>query len=75
MKDKDWRGQDKWKHMGVCLVLAVLCPPLAVCAAVWKEWHDRRTPGNHWCWWDVMADACGIVVGTAMHVGIVMAIV
>lgn len=65
MKDNDWKGKDKPKHIGVCLVLAVLCPPLAVCAALCKEWMDKKSYG-HWCWWDIAADAVGVAVGTGV---------
>ena len=39
-----WRGKDKVKHFGVCLVLAVICP--------------------------IVADVAGIVLGSAVHVGL-----
>lgn len=74
MKDKDWKGIDKLKHMGVCLGLSIVCPPLAIGAAVWKEWYDKKSYG-HWCWWDLAADAVGIVAGSAVHYGVMLAII
>ena len=65
-----WTGKDKVKHFCVCLVLAVICPIVAAVVAVAKEVHDERTDGNHWCWKDILADAVGIVLGSAVHVGL-----
>ena len=62
-----WTGKDKVKHFGVCLVLAVICPIVAVVVAVAKEVHDDGTEGNHWCWKDIVADVVGIAVGSAVH--------
>ena len=55
------------KHFGVCLVLAVICPIVAVAVAVAKEVHDHYQPNNHWCWKDILADAVGVVLGTVVH--------
>ena len=62
-----WRGKDKVKHFGVCLVLAVICPIVAAVVAVAKEVHDDGTEVNHWCWKDIVADVVGIAVGSAVH--------
>ena len=62
-----WKGKDKVKHFGVCLVLACICPLVAVVVAVAKEVHDERTDGNHWCWKDIVADVVGVVLGTVVH--------
>ena len=62
-----WRGKDKVKHFGACLVLAVICPIVAVVVAVAKEVSDERTDGNHWCWKDIVADAVGVALGSAVH--------
>lgn len=70
MKDTDTKGKDKFKHFGVCLVLAFLCPLAAIVAAVSKEIHDRKT-GGHFCWWDILADALGVIVGTTFHAVII----
>ena len=64
-----WTSKDKVKHFGVCLVLAGICPIVAVVVAVAKEVSDARTEGNHWCWKDIVADVVGIALGTAVHVG------
>lgn len=62
-----WRGKDKVKHFGVCLVLAVICPIVAVVVAVAKEVHDDGTDSNHFCWKDVVADAAGVALGSVVH--------
>lgn len=67
-RDK-YTGKDKVKHFCVCLVLAGICPIVAMVVAVAKEVSDERTEGNHFCWKDIVADVAGIVVGTALHVG------
>lgn len=28
-----------------------------------KEYGDKYAPGNHWCWWDLLADYLGNVTG------------
>lgn len=65
-KDK-YTSKDKVKHFCVCLVLAGICPIVAVVVAVAKEVHDERTEGNHWCWKDIVADVVGVVLGSAVH--------
>lgn len=68
-RDK-YTGKDKVKHFCVCLVLAGICPIVAVVVAVAKEVGDERTEGNHFCWKDIVADVAGIALGTAVHVGL-----
>lgn len=29
--------------------------------ALGKEYGDKNATGNHWCWWDLLADLCGIL--------------
>ena len=65
-----WKGKDKVKHFGVCFVLAVICPIVAVVVAVAKEAYDHHTTGNHFCWKDVVADVVGVVLGTVVHAGL-----
>lgn len=31
--------------------------------AMGKEFGDKQAAGNHWCWWDLLADALGIAAG------------
>lgn len=28
-----------------------------------KEYGDKNASGNHWCWWDLLADFIGSVIG------------
>ena len=67
MSDTDRTGKDKALHLFVCLVAAVINPWLAVGLAIGKEYGDSRASGNHWCWWDLLADAIGICVGGTLH--------
>ena len=62
-----WRGKDKVKHFCACFVLAVICPLLGIIVAIAKEVHDDGTDGNHFCWKDIVADAAGVVLGSAVH--------
>lgn len=59
-----YKGKDKVKHFGVCLVIAIISPILAIVAAIGKEWYDMKQNGNHFCWKDIVADVVGIIVGT-----------
>ncbi len=62
-----WRGKDKALHFGVCLVLAGICPIVAVVVAIAKEAYDAHKEGNHWCWKDIVANAVGVALGSAVH--------
>ena len=67
MADNDKTGKDKVYHMMVCLVAAVIHPWLAVGLAIGKEYGDAHATGNHWCWWDLLADSIGIAIGGTLH--------
>lgn len=69
-----WTGKDKVWHFGVSLVLAAICPLVAVVAAVGKEVFDRGKNGGHWCWKDVVADLIGVAVGSIIHTLILLII-
>lgn len=28
-----------------------------------KEYGDSKAAGNHWCWWDILADLMGNIFG------------
>ena len=62
-----WTSKDKVKHFCVCLVLAGICPIVAVVVAIAKEAYDMKQNGNHWCWKDIVADVVGVVLGSAVH--------
>lgn len=34
--------------------------------ALGKEYGDKNATGNHGCWWDLLADLCGILVGVLL---------
>lgn len=57
-------GKDKIKHLTVCLLAAIIHPLLSVGLALGKEYGDKNAKGNHWCWKDIVADTCGIILGS-----------
>lgn len=65
-----WTGKDKALHFGVCLVLAIIYPLIAIMAAAGKELYDMKQNGNHFCWKDIVADVAGVVLGTVVHAGL-----
>ena len=60
-------GKDKFTHFALCFaVVFVLGAPgvwLAAGLSLGKECGDGNAMGNHWCWWDLLADALGIAAG------------
>lgn len=70
---------DKLYHFAVCMVtMAVLAAwmmpfPLAVIItfflAFGKELYDRSSYG-HFCWYDILADAIGCIVGALIAIWI-----
>lgn len=69
-----WKGKDKAWHFGVSLVLSVVCPIVAVVAAMGKEIYDYNQQGNHFCWKDIIADLIGIILGSIIHTLIILLI-
>jgi uncharacterized protein YfiM (DUF2279 family) len=69
-----WKGLDKKKHFFVCLILSILCPILAIIAAVGKEIYDFKQQGDHFCWKDIVADSIGIILGGIIHTIIILLI-
>lgn len=57
------------KHFGVCFLLS-LCGLYGVCialgAALTKEYCDKQSYG-HWCWWDILFDTLGCLLGYGTH--------
>lgn len=64
--DKDTIGKDKMYHLLVCLISAIVHPLLAIGLAIGKEYGDSKASGNHWCWWDLLADAIGTAIGSVI---------
>ena len=58
--------KDKILHFAVCLIAAIIHPMLAIGLAIGKEYGDSKAPGNKWDWWDILADAIGIAVGSVV---------
>ncbi len=39
---------------------------VAVVVGLWKEIRDRKQKGNHFCWWDFIADIIGALLGSGV---------
>ena len=59
--------KDKVMHFGVCfiisLVLGIYGVAFASGLAIGKEYGDYKADGDVWSWYDLLADAAGIVAG------------
>lgn len=60
--------KDKILHFLVCFLAAIISPMFSLGLALGKEYGDSKALGNHWCWWDILADAIGLVAGTILHI-------
>jgi uncharacterized protein YfiM (DUF2279 family) len=60
-------GKDKFMHFGVCTIATLIHPLLAAGLAIGKEYGDSKAYGNHWDWYDILADALGIALGMAIR--------
>ena len=66
---------DKYMHYAWCVTIALFAGCIAwwlglataMAIGFWKESRDSRQEGNHFCWWDLLADAIGAVVGILPH--------
>ncbi len=67
---------DKLLHFSISCILAQLCIytfgewiGVAICIAVGviKEYSDSKQPGNHFCWWDILADIVGSAAGLLLY--------
>lgn len=38
----------------------------AVGMSIGKEYGDSKVAGNHWCWWDILADFIGNILGVIL---------
>lgn len=36
----------------------------AMSAGLAKEYADSKQYGNHWCWWDLLCDLAGSLIGS-----------
>ena len=57
------------KHFAACFIpslFGLYGASFAAGAAITKEYFDKQV-GGHWCWWDLLADLIGIIVGGAIH--------
>lgn len=69
-----WKGLDKKKHFFVCLILSIICPIIAIIAAIGKEIYDSKQEENHFCWKDIVADGIGIILGSLINISIILLI-
>ena len=60
--------RDKILHFLICFLAAIISPLFSLGLALGKEYGDSKATGNHWCWWDILADAVGLVAGTILHI-------
>jgi len=66
---------DKYMHYAWCVTIALgagfitwwLGLAAAMIIGFSKEIIDSQEKGNHFCWWDLLADAIGAVVGILPH--------
>lgn len=57
------------KHFGICFLLSLLGlygVSAAVGASLTKEYYDKKTYG-HWCWFDILFDTLGCILGYGTH--------
>lgn len=65
------KQSDKLKHCLVNLLVVLIAGSiniwlgigLAVGLSLGKEYGDSKAPSNKWDWYDIFADAIGIVIG------------
>jgi len=60
-------AKDKLYHFGICFIVSIFQPWLAVGLALGKEYGDSRSQGNTWSWGDILADALGIILGVLIR--------
>ena len=63
--------RDKILHFLVCFLAAIISPMFSLGLALGKEYGDSKASGNHWCWWDIISDTTGIVIGTVIRILII----
>ena len=70
-------GEDKFIHALVCALATligacflsfgwhciIIGAMFALGLGLGKEYGDKHATGNHWCWWDILADLIGITIG------------
>lgn len=67
-------GKDKLYHFIVCLFGSLLHPCLGIGLALGKEYGDYKAHNNHWCWYDIIADLLGIIIGSIIRTFIIIKI-
>ncbi len=57
-------------HITTEPLLCAICIAVSFCIglSIGKEYGDKRAKGNHWCWWDLLADLLGIIAGVFVFV-------
>ena len=63
-------GIDKLYHFVACFMATIVVGVIigvssgvlfALGLAIGKEYGDHKAKGNHWCWYDILADVLGII--------------
>lgn len=64
-------AKDKIKHFSVCFLVSLTGGIYGVLFAAGlsfgKEEGDRMAQGNHWCWYDLLADTLGVCFGYGLN--------
>lgn len=73
--------EDKFLHAFVSIVATLMCSigfiflryyciivggMFTLGLGLGKEYGDKNATGNHWCWWDILADVIGILIGCGL---------
>lgn len=63
--------RDKILHFTVCFIITfaggVDGAIFSMGLSLGKEYGDKNAAGNHWCWYDLLADTLGIITGYTLR--------
>lgn len=63
-------GVIAWQATDCNILAGVLCAVgTGMGAGLGKEWGDLAAKGNTWDWWDVLADALGVLLAVLIILG------
>lgn len=59
------------KHLGICAALGALFGRtgfgVSIGAGLTKEYIDKESWVEHWCWWDIFFNILGALIGVALN--------
>lgn len=69
-------GKDKLLHFFMCFIATATIGFFSILGGilfstglgVGKEYGDSKAAGNRWDWWDILADAMGMVAGLVLSI-------